>query len=109
MTIPYYPSLEANGKRSVPTVSPCSGMVFGNDHGIPASTQSPGARPVLLARKSVVEKLRPPLFTLKKIVVLLALLYAVGAILSAWTIIARTRASTTAIEQILTTYNLKNE
>ena len=49
------------------------------------------------------------LFAGKNILILLALLYAVGAILSAWNIIARTQASTRAIEQILSTYNLKNE
>jgi paraquat-inducible protein A len=49
------------------------------------------------------------LFARKQIIILLALLYAVGAILSAWSIIVRTQASTRAIEQILTTYNLKNE
>jgi len=57
----------------------------------------------------VLEKLFSLLFTGKKIFALLALLYAVGAILSAWNIIARTQASTKAIEQILITYNLKNE
>jgi paraquat-inducible protein A len=49
------------------------------------------------------------LFTRKQIFILLALLYAVGAILSAWNIIVRTQASTKAIEQILITYNMKNE
>ena len=62
-----------------------------------------------MERKSVLEKLLAPLFTGKKIVILLALLYAAGAILSAWNIITHTQASTRAIEQILTTYNLKNE
>ncbi|HEV3271023.1 MAG TPA: paraquat-inducible protein A [Candidatus Methylacidiphilales bacterium] len=57
----------------------------------------------------VLEQLPSPLFTRKKIFILLALLYAMGAILSAWIIIARTQASTGAIEQILTTYNMKNE
>jgi len=47
--------------------------------------------------------------TVKKIFILLALLYAVGAVLSAWNIIVHTQASTQAIEQVLTTYNLKNE
>jgi paraquat-inducible protein A len=45
----------------------------------------------------------------QKIFILLALLYAVGAILSGWNIIAHTQASTRVIEQILTTYNMKNE
>jgi hypothetical protein len=62
-----------------------------------------------LGEKSDVGKLRPPLFTRKTIFTLLALLYAVGAILSTWNVIAHTQASTQAIEQILTTYNMKNE
>src|SRR5580658_10333322 len=45
----------------------------------------------------------------QKIFTLLALFYAVGAILSGWNIIAHTQASTRGIEQILTTYNMKNE
>jgi len=64
---------------------------------------------VLLERKSVMEKALPPLLTRKKILALLALLYAVGAVLSAWNIIAHTQASTQAIEQILVRYNLQNE
>lgn len=50
-----------------------------------------------------------PLFTGKKIFIVFALLYAVGAILSAWNIITHAQASTRAIEQILSTYNMKNE
>ncbi len=49
------------------------------------------------------------MLTGQKLLVLLALLYAVGAFFSAWNIIARTQGSTTAIEHILTTYNMKNE
>jgi paraquat-inducible protein A len=43
------------------------------------------------------------------ILILLALLYAGGAILSAWNIIIHTQASTQAIEQVLKTYNMRNE
>jgi paraquat-inducible protein A len=43
------------------------------------------------------------------LITLLAVAYMVGAILCAWKIIAHTQASTTAIEQILITYNMKNE
>ncbi len=39
----------------------------------------------------------------------MSLLYAAGALLSTWNIITHTRDSTKAIEQILTTYSLKNE
>jgi len=51
----------------------------------------------------------PSLFARKKIIVLLAILYAIAAILSARTIITHTRASTQAIEQILTHDNMQNE
>lgn len=44
-----------------------------------------------------------------KIIALLALLYAVGASLSAWHVVTRTEASTGDIEQILKLYNLQNE
>jgi len=64
---------------------------------------------MLSERKPVLEESLHPLFTRTKILTLLALLYAVGAVLSAWTIIARTQASTHAIEQILSNYNMKNE
>jgi len=50
-----------------------------------------------------------PLFTRKKIVTWLVLLYAAGAIPSAWNVVTRTQASTKAIEQILVSYNMKNE
>jgi hypothetical protein len=70
---------------------------------------SSGARSVLKGKKSVLGKNLPAFFSGKKIVTLLAILYAVGAILSAWNIITHTQASTKAIEQILTTYNMKNE
>jgi paraquat-inducible protein A len=45
----------------------------------------------------------------KKMVALIALIYAVGAIASAVNIIINTEASTKTIEKILTTYSLKNE
>jgi paraquat-inducible protein A len=48
-------------------------------------------------------------FTRKTFCILLIVLYAAGAILCAWNVIARTEASTQAIEQILTTYSMKNE
>lgn len=64
---------------------------------------------MLLERKTVAEKIRAPFFSRKKIIVALALVYAAAAILSSWMIIVHTRASTTAIEQILKTYNMKNE
>jgi paraquat-inducible protein A len=64
---------------------------------------------MLLEGKLVLGKLLSPLFTTKKVFTLLAALYAMGAILSAWNVIAHTQASTKAIEQILTTYNMKNE
>ena len=57
----------------------------------------------------MLRKLLSPLFTAKKVFALLALLYAVGAILSAWNVIAHTQASTKAIEEILSTYSMKNE
>ena len=60
-------------------------------------------------KKLTTENLFSTLFTRDKVIVLLAVLYAVGAVLSAWYIITRTEASTKAIEQILTTYNMKNE
>ena len=49
------------------------------------------------------------MLTRKKIFILLALLYAVGAILSARKIILHTQASTQAIEQIFVHYNMQNE
>jgi hypothetical protein len=55
------------------------------------------------------EKVLLPWFTRKTVFTLLALIYAVGAILSAWNVIAHTQASTQAIEQILVRYNMKNE
>jgi paraquat-inducible protein A len=48
-------------------------------------------------------------FTSKNIFVLLAFLYVAAAVPSTWNIIARTEGSTKAIEQILSTYNMKNE
>ena len=44
-----------------------------------------------------------------KVVALLALLYVAAATVSAWNVIIHTQASTQAIEQILSTYNMKNE
>lgn len=55
------------------------------------------------------EKSRPPLFSRRNVFILLALLYVVGAGLSARHIIARTQASTQAIEQILERYSMQNE
>jgi hypothetical protein len=55
------------------------------------------------------EKSLPAFIAGKKIFILLAVLYTVAAGVSAWSIIAHTQASTRAIEQILVTYNLKNE
>ena len=61
-------------------------------------------------RKGLVsEKSLSSSFPRQTIFILLALLYAGGALLSTWNIIVHTQASTKAIEQILTTYNLKNE
>jgi paraquat-inducible protein A len=60
-------------------------------------------------KKPVTENLFSVLFIRNKVVTLLAVLYVVGASLAAWNIISRTEASTKAIEQILTTYNMKNE
>jgi hypothetical protein len=39
----------------------------------------------------------------------IVVLYAAGAVLSAWNIIVHTQGSTQAIEQILVHYNMKNE
>jgi hypothetical protein len=49
------------------------------------------------------------MFTRKTIIAVLAACYAFAAGLASWHVIADTRASTQAIEKILTTYNLKNE
>jgi paraquat-inducible protein A len=57
----------------------------------------------------VVEKSRTPFVVRKAVFVVLALLYAGAAIYSAWQVTTHTQASTKAIEQILLTYNLKNE
>ena len=48
-------------------------------------------------------------FSRKTLLYLLALVYVAAAIPSAWNIIFHTQASTQAIEQILSTYNMKNE
>jgi hypothetical protein len=45
----------------------------------------------------------------KSILIVCAVLYMLGAIVSAWQVIAHTQASTHAIEQILVCYNMKNE
>ena len=52
---------------------------------------------------------RVPFFSRKTFLVVLAVLYVGAAILSSWNIIEHTQASTTAIEDILKTYNMKNE
>jgi paraquat-inducible protein A len=57
----------------------------------------------------VSEKSNSSFFTRKKIFILLAAFYVVGAVPSAWQVIAHTEGSTKAIEQILSTYNMKNE
>jgi paraquat-inducible protein A len=67
------------------------------------------SRVASLRKETVSEKSRPHLFAGKTILILIALLYAGGAILAAWNVITHTQASTKAIEQILTTYNMKNE
>jgi len=41
--------------------------------------------------------------------ILLAIAYAVGAVLSAWNVISHTQASTRAIDQILIRFNMQNE
>lgn len=51
----------------------------------------------------------PILFSRKHVAQILAILYALGAILCSWDIIVHTQASTLAIDQILTRYNLQNE
>ena len=59
--------------------------------------------------KPVAKKTMPTVFASKYILIVLAVLYAAGASFSAWNIITRTEGSTKAIEQMLTTYNMKNE
>ncbi len=67
------------------------------------------AQAVLMEKAPEQGQSRVLLFTRKNVLILLALLYAAGAILCAWSIILHTQASTKAIEQILVTYNMKNE
>jgi paraquat-inducible protein A len=57
----------------------------------------------------VPKKTTLPLVARKTILILAALLFGMGAVLAAWKIIVHTEASTLAIEEILKTYNLKNE
>jgi len=52
---------------------------------------------------------KPQFISRKSVMILLALVYGLGAILSASTIIAHSKASTQAIEQILVHYNMQNE
>jgi len=68
----------------------------------------PGTQPMHV-KNPVTENLFSTLFTRNKVITLLAVLYAAGATFAAWNIISHTTASTKAIEQILTTYNMKNE
>jgi hypothetical protein len=68
-----------------------------------------GKRATHLEREYKFEKLPSALFVRKGIFVVLAVLYAGGAILSAWNVISHTQASTKAIEGILERYNMKNE
>ena len=49
------------------------------------------------------------LFNRERIIVLLSFLYFTAAIPSAWNIVTHTQSSTKTIEEILSTYNLKNE
>jgi hypothetical protein len=53
--------------------------------------------------------LLPAIFSQKTLLIALALFYAVAAGFCTWDVITRTTASTKAIEQILTTYDMKNE
>jgi paraquat-inducible protein A len=62
-----------------------------------------------LEKKSVSDKARTPFFSGKLFFSFLAALYILASGISAWKIIVHTQASTNAIEQILLTYNLKNE
>jgi len=62
-----------------------------------------------LEKRTAEDKSLRPSFGGKKIVALLALIYIGVAAVAAWSVIAHTEASTKAIEQILTTYNMKNE
>jgi hypothetical protein len=55
------------------------------------------------------DKLRSSGSSRKIIFIILGLLFAGEAILSGWKIVAHTQASTNAIEQVLNTYNMKNE
>jgi paraquat-inducible protein A len=62
-----------------------------------------------LGKISVAKKTISPFIRSSKLVGLLAVLYAVAAILSATNVIRHGEASTKAIEAILKTYNMKNE
>jgi hypothetical protein len=50
-----------------------------------------------------------PFISVKKILVLLAILYFAGASVCSWNVITHTTGSTNAIEQILLSYSMKNE
>jgi paraquat-inducible protein A len=68
-------------------------------------------RPPVLERKPVLQKARPPSRSPVTTIAIysVVLIYMAAAALCAWKVIAHTEASTKAIEQILLTYNLKNE
>src|SRR5271156_1642048 len=59
--------------------------------------------------EAVAEALHPALVRPRYLLIALAALYFSAAIPAAWNIIAHTQASTKAIENILVTYNMKNE
>jgi len=63
----------------------------------------------LETEKPVMEKWRSLLSSKRRIIIVLAFLYVVGAILLAKNIILHAQASTGAIEQILERYSMKNE
>ncbi len=60
-------------------------------------------------RQAAAEAIHPALVRPRYLLIALAAVYFAAAIPAAWNIIAHTQASTMAIENILTTYNMKNE
>jgi paraquat-inducible protein A len=60
-------------------------------------------------KKHFPDKATTPFFSSRTFFALLFVLYGIGAGLASYNIIDHTQASTTAIEKILETYNLKNE
>ena len=79
-------------------------MAFGAGRGIGTSGMHKAR-----GEKTVAEKSGSSFFARRIVFILLALLYAAGAVPSAWQIISHTQGSTKAIENILVTYNMKNE